>query len=146
MSEMQRIIVFKRKKIGKVYKRYVDNMKIYFSYPVKGIKPLFEARISKETAKIALRHFNINFDDKDKFLIISGENIDEKLRRFIIFSGTRQTVSELLGRSLLEVITSMGEIEVLFWYSRFINAYEGGSYWDVYRAAKSLKLLYRIQT
>jgi hypothetical protein len=70
--------------------------------------------------------------------------VDEKVRRLVVFGGARQTVNELLGRTLLEVVASMGEVEVLFWYSRFIDAYERGSYWDVYRVAKSLRTLYRI--
>jgi len=143
-GEIQRVITFNEVRVGKVYRRYVDNMKIYLGYPVKGVKPLFEARISKETTKLALEHFKADFEDKGDFLIVSGEDVDEKIRRLIVFSGARQTVNDLLGRLLLETVTSMGEIEVLFWYSRFINAYERGNYWDVNRVAKSLKTLYRI--
>lgn len=142
---MQRVIVFDKKRIGKVYRRYVDNMKIYLGHPVMGVKPLFEARISKETAKLALEKFKANFEDKGDFLIVSGEDVDEKIRRLVVFSGARQTVDDFLGRLLLDTVTSMGEVEVLFWYSRFINAYEGGGYWDVNRVAKSLKTLYRIR-
>jgi hypothetical protein len=144
-GEMQRVIVFDKKRIGKVYRRYVDNMKIYLGHPVMGVKPLFEARISKETAKLALEKFKANFEDKGDFLIVSGEDVDEKIRRLVVFSGARQTVDDFLGRLLLDTVTSMGEVEVLFWYSRFINAYEGGGYWDVNRVAKSLKTLYRIR-
>lgn len=144
-GEIQRVIVFDKKRIGKVYRRYVDNMKIYLGHPVMGVKPLFEARISKETAKLALEKFKANFEDKGDFLIVSGEDVDEKIRRLVVFSGARQTVDDFLGRLLLDTVTSMGEVEVLFWYSRFINAYEGGGYWDVNRVAKSLKTLYRIR-
>jgi len=144
-NEIQRVITFNKVRVGKLYRRHVDNMRIYLGYPVKGVKPLFEARIGKETIKLALEHFKANFEDKGDFLIVSGEDVDEKIRRLIIFSGTRQTVNDLLGRLLLETVTSMGEIEVLFWYSRFINAYERGNYWDVNRVAKSLKTLYRIR-
>ena len=144
-SEIQRIITFGKKRVGKVRKRYVNNTKIYLGYPVKGVKPLFEARISKETTKLALEYFKTNFEDKGDFLMVSGENVDEKIRRLIVFSGVRQTVNDFLGKLLLETVTSMGEIEVLFWYSRFINAYERGNYWDVNRVAKSLKILYRIR-
>jgi len=144
-GEIQRVIVFDKKRIGKVHRRYVDNMKIYLGHPVRGVKPLFEARISKETAKLALEKFKANFEDKGDFLIVSGEDVDEKIRRLVVFSGARQTVDDFLGRLLLDTVTSMGEVEVLFWYSRFINAYEGGGYWDVNRVAKSLKTLYRIR-
>jgi hypothetical protein len=143
-SEIQRVIVFGKKRIGKVHKRYVDVMRIYLGQPVKDVKPLFEARIGKEVAKLALERFKAVFEDKGEFLIVSGEDVDEKVRRLVVFGGARQTVNELLGRTLLEVVASMGEVEVLFWYSRFIDAYERGSYWDVYRVAKSLRTLYRI--
>jgi len=143
-SEIQRVIVFGKKRIGKVHKRYVDVMRIYIGQPVKDVKPLFEARIGKEIAKLALERFKAVFEDKGEFLIVSGEDVDEKVRRLVVFGGARQTVNELLGRTLLEVVASMGEVEVLFWYSRFIDAYERGSYWDVYRVAKSLRTLYRI--
>jgi hypothetical protein len=92
-----------------------------------------------------LEKFKANFEDKGDFLIVSGEDVDEKIRRLVVFSGARQTVDDFLGRLLLDTVTSMGEVEVLFWYSRFINAYEGGGYWDVNRVAKSLKTLYRIR-
>ena len=143
-SEIQRVIVFGKKRIGKVHKRYVDVMRIYIGQPVKDVKPLFEARIGKEIAKLALERFKAVFEDKGEFLIVSGEDVDEKVRKLVVFGGARQTVNELLGRTLLEVVASMGEVEVLFWYSRFIDAYERGSYWDVYRVAKSLRTLYRI--
>jgi len=143
-SEVQRVIAFGKKRVGKVHKRYVDVMRIYLGQPLKDVKPLFEARIGKEVVKLALERFKANFEDKGEFLIVSGEDVDEKIRRLVVFSGTRQTVNELLGRPLLEVVASMGEVEALFWYSRFLDAYERGSYWDVYRVAKSLRTLYRI--
>jgi hypothetical protein len=145
-GEIQRVITFDKKRVGKVHRRYVDNMKIYLGYPVKEVKPLFEARISKETAKLILEHFKANFEDKGDFLIVSDEDVDEKIRRLVIFGGVRQTINDFLGKLLLDTVTSMGEVEILFWYSRFINAYGGGSYWDVNRVAKSLKILYRIRT
>jgi hypothetical protein len=144
-GEIQRVISFGVVRVGRVHRRFVDNMKIYLGHPVRGVKPLFEARISKETARLALERFKADFEDKRDFLIISGEDVDEKIRRLVVFSGTRQTVNASLGNLLLETVASMGEIELLFWYSRFINAYERGNYWDVNRVAKSLKTLYRIR-
>jgi len=144
-GELQRIITFGKKKVGKVHRRYVDTIKIHLGYPFKEVKPFFEARISRETTKLALEYLKANFDDNRDFLILKGENVDEVVRRLIVFSGTRQTVNELLGRPLLEIVATMGEIESLFWYSRFINAYEKGNYWDVNRVAKSLKILYRLK-
>lgn len=144
-GEIHRLIAFNQKKVGKVYRRYVDNMKIYLGHPLEGVKPLFEARINKETTKLALEHFKADFEDKGDFLIVSGEDVDEKIRKLVVFGGTRQTVDDSLGRVVLETVAFMGEVELLFWYSRFINAYERGNYWDVNRVAKSLKTLYRIR-
>lgn len=144
-GEIQRVISFGVVRVGRVHRRFVDNMKIYLGHPVRGVKPLFEARISKETVRLALERFKADFEDKRDFLIISGEDVDEKIRRLVVFSGTRQTVNASLGNLLLETVASMGEIELLFWYSRFINAYERGNYWDVNRVAKSFKTLYRIR-
>jgi hypothetical protein len=143
-SEIQRVIVFGKKRVGKVHRRYVDVMRIYLGQPIKEVKPLFEARISREVVKLALERFKADFEDNGAFLMLSGEDVDEKVRRLVVFGGARQTVNESLGRPLLEIVASMNEVEVLFWYSRFIDAYERGGYWDVYRIAKSLRTLYRI--
>jgi len=143
-SEIQRVIVFGKKRVGKVHRRYVDVMRIYLSQPIKEVKPLFEARIRGEVVKLALERFKADFEDNGAFLMLSGEDVDEKVRRLVVFGGARQTVDESLGRPLLEIVASMNEVEVLFWYSRFIDAYERGGYWDVYRIAKSLRTLYRI--
>jgi len=143
-SEIQRVIIFGKKRVGKVHRRYVDVMRIYLGQPIKEVKPLFEARISREVAKLALKRFKADFEDNGAFLMLSGEEVDEKVRRLVVFGGARQTVDESLGRPILETVASMNEVEVLFWYSRFIDAYERGGYWDVYRIAKSLRTLYRI--
>jgi hypothetical protein len=143
-SEIQRVIVFGKKRVGKVHRRYVDVMRIYLGQPIKEVKPLFEARISREVVKLALERFKADFEDNGAFLMLSGEDVDEKVRRLVVFGGARQTVDESLGRPILEIVASMNEVEVLFWYSRFIDAYERGGYWDVYRIAKSLRTLYRI--
>ena len=144
MSEMYRTVVFGRKRIGKVHRRYVDCIRIYLSTPVKGRKPFFEARIDRDSTKMALESFKAKYDDKGDFLILHGDDVDEKLRKLIIYSGVRQTVNSLLGGKVLEIVNYMGEVELLFWYSRFINAYDGGSYWDVYRVAKAFRTLYRV--
>jgi len=143
-SEIQRVIVFGKKRVGKVHRRHVDVMRIYLGQPIKEVKPLFEARISREVAKLALKRFKADFEDNGVLLLLSGEDVDEKVRRLVVFGGARQTVDESLGRPLLEIAASMNEVEVLFWYSRFIDAYERGGYWDVYRVAKSLRTLYRL--
>jgi hypothetical protein len=143
-SEIQRVIVFGKKRVGKVHRRYVDVMRIYLGQPIKEVKPLFEARINREVAKLALKRFKADFEDNGVFLLLSGEDVDERVRRLVVFGGARQTVDESLGRPLLEIAASMNEVEVLFWYSRFIDAYERGGYWDVYRVAKSLRTLYRL--
>jgi len=143
-SEIQRVIIFGKKGVGKVHRRHVDVMRIYLGQPIKEVKSLFEARISREVAKLALKRFKADFEDNGVFLLLSGEDVDEKVRRLVVFGGARQTVDESLGRSLLEIAASMNEVEVLFWYSRFIDAYERGGYWDVYRVAKSLRTLYRL--
>ncbi|MEM1510090.1 MAG: hypothetical protein QW096_09525 [Thermofilaceae archaeon] len=144
MSDAFRVIVFSRKKLGKIHKHYTDCIKIYLSYPIKNIKPFFEARIGRDVVKMALEHFKVGYDDKGDYLVLYGDGLDEKFRRIIVFSGVRQVVDGSLGKKVLEVVDSMGELELLFWYSRFINAYDRGSYWDVYRVAKSIRILYRI--
>lgn len=145
MSEISRVIVFSKRRVGKVRKRYVDSIKVYLGSPLKGGKPLFEARVDRDTVKAALEYFNAEYDDRGGFLVMYGENVDEKIRKTVVFSGVRQTVNGSLGRTVLEIVNSMGELELLFWYSRFINAYDRGNYWDVHRVAKSFKVLYRIR-
>lgn len=145
MTELYRVITFGRRRIGKVHKRYVDVVKIYLGSLVKGGKPFFEARIDRDVAKMAIEYLKAKYDDKGGFMILYGEDVDEKIRKIVVYSGVRQTVNSLLGKTLLETVDSMGELELLFWYSRFINAYSRGNYWDVYRVAKSFKILYRIR-
>jgi hypothetical protein len=146
MDEIQRLIIFGKKKIGKTHRRFIDVMRIYLSQPVRKVKPYFEARIGKETTKLALDWFKAKYEDKGEFLVVSGVDVDEKIRRLIVFSGVRQAVDEGLGKLLLELVASMNEVEVLFWFSRFINTYQNGGYWDVYRVAKSFRILYRIES
>lgn len=146
MNEIQRFIIFGKKKIGKTQRRFIDIMRIYLSQPVREVKPYFEARIGKETTKLALDRFKTIYEDKGEFLTVSGSDADEKIRRLTVFSGVRQTVDEGLGKPLLELVASMNEVEVLFWFSRFINTYQNGGYWGVYRVAKSFKILYRVES
>lgn len=145
MSEVHRVITFGKKKVGKVHRRYVDTIKIYLSPPTKEKKAFFEARVDKDTIKMALEYFKAKYYDKGDLLILYGEDVDEKVRRAVVYSGVRQTIDSFLGKVLLEIVESMNEFEVLFWYSRFINAYERGNYWDVHRVAKSFKILYRLR-
>ena len=142
---MQRVIVFGRRKIGKVHRRHVDVMKLYLDMPVKGVRPLFEARVGKDVVKLALERFKVEYEDKGRYLFVAGEDADGKLRRLVVFCGVRQAVDERLGRYLLDIVSSMAEVELIFWYSRFISTYEWGGYWDVYRVAKSLRILYRVK-
>ena len=144
VGEVQRVIVFGRKKVGKVHRRYVDVMKVYLDQPARGVKPLFEARVGKEIVKLALERFKAEYEDKGRLLLVVGADVDEKLRKLVVFSGVRQTVDGHLGKYLSEVVASMSEFEAIFWYSRFISSYERGGYWDVYRVAKSFRILYRI--
>lgn len=146
MSGIQRWIVFGKKRVGKTHRRYIDVMRIYLSQPVEKVKPYFEARIGKETTKLALDWLKVEYNDQGEFLVVSGSDVDDKLRRLVVFSGVRQTVNESLGKPLLEFVASLNEIEALFWFSRFINTYQKGGYWDVYRVAKSFKILYRIRS
>lgn len=146
MDEVYRVITFGRKKVGKAYRRYVDCVKIYLGQPARRVKPFFEARVGRDTTKMAVEYLKVKYDDRGNFLVLYGGDVDERVRRLVVFSGVRQAVDSLLGRELLELVESMGEFELLFWYSRFINAYEGGNYWDVYRVAKSFKVLYRLRT
>jgi hypothetical protein len=146
LSGIQRWIVFGKKRVGKTHRRYIDVMRIYLSQPVEKVKPYFEARIGKETTKLALDWLKVEYNDQGEFLVVSGSDVDDKLRRLVVFSGVRQTVNESLGKPLLEFVASLNEIEALFWFSRFINTYQKGGYWDVYRVAKSFKILYRIRS
>ncbi|MEM1662501.1 MAG: hypothetical protein QXP21_06240 [Desulfurococcaceae archaeon] len=143
-DEVYRVLAFGKKKIGKVHKRYVDIVRIYFGLPIGREKPFFEARVDKDTLRVVIEYFNAKYDDKGDYIVVYGNDVDEKIRRIVVYSGVRQTINSLLGRTLLEIIDSMGEVEILFWYSRFINAYDKGNYWDVYRVAKSFRTLYRL--
>lgn len=142
MSEMYRTIAFCRRRIGKMHKRSVEVMRVYLNSPTSKERPFFEARIDKDLAKRAVERFKARCDDKGEFLILYGDDVDEKVRKMVVYSGVRQVVNGPIGTELLEMVDSMGELELLFWYSRFINAYSRGGYRDVCRVAKSFRILY----
>lgn len=143
MSKIERYLVFTRRRVGKSRNKSVDVARIYLASPGRG-RPFFEARVSKEVVKNALDSLGLKYEDEGDVMVLYGEDIDEKIRRLVVFTGVRQTTDSFIGGELVELVSSMGEVEILFWFSRFIDAYDNGGYWDVYRVAKSFKVLYRI--
>lgn len=143
MSEIYGFIVFDKKKIGKK-KVPVEVTKIYLSPPSKRLKPIFQARVGKDLVLNALRRLGYEFEDKASYTVISGANAGYALRKLVVYTGVRQFLDEKLGAELLYMIRDMPEPELLFWFSRFLTAFDRGGFWDVYRVAKSFRILYRL--
>ncbi|MEM1982522.1 MAG: hypothetical protein QXZ63_02525 [Sulfolobales archaeon] len=140
---IQRYVVFTSKLVGRKSRRRVDVSYMYLSEPVRGSNPIFEARVGKDYVKAFLSGiaapYNLIGED---ILVLEGEDPDTYLRRLVVYSGVRQHINNSVD--LAGTVQGLNEVEVLFWYSRFLEAYEEVGYWGVYRVAKAFRLLYRV--
>lgn len=146
MSGLVWVVVFGKERAGKVRKRVVDVAKVYLGAPARGRKPLFKARVDGDLVKMALQRFGASFREEGGHLVVEGgDEAERAVRRLVVYIGARQFTGPAAGARLLELVEEMAEIELTFWYSRFLTAFEKGTYWDVGRVAKALRTLYRVQ-
>ncbi|MDK6028878.1 hypothetical protein QPL79_05835 [Ignisphaera sp. 4213-co] len=139
-----RYLVFRSRRVGKKYRRSVEVVQIYFSEPRKGLDPIFEARVGKEYIKSFLD--SLSAPQRvvgDSVIVVEGRDPDAYIRRLVIYAGTRQFMVSSSPR-LVEVVSKLGELESIFWYSKFVDAYERNGYWGVYRVAKAFRTLHRL--
>lgn len=144
MSDVIRVIMFGKKRVGKKRRRTVEISRFYLSPPIKAERPIFEARVARELVLNALGSLGYDYEDRDSYAVIKWENPDEAFRRLVVFAGVRQFLDEVRGAELLDLLREMPEPELLFWFSRFMTAFDRGGYWDVHRTAKSFRILYRL--
>lgn len=138
------LIAFGFKKVGKKYRRSINVARFFLGSVISAkSKPIFEAKISKDVALNVLEKLNMRFSSRgDDVLEIYS---DADLRRIVVYTGVRQFVRDSTkARDWLEVIEAMGDLEVLFWYTKFLYSFERIGYWGVYRVAKSITTLYKL--
>ena len=92
-----------------------------------------------------LINYKPNKSKSGRTLYIDGENVDELLKRVVVFLGCKEcTRSSVKVRHIMEAVAELNEIEALFWYSRMIEMYKKKKYAGVCRVAKSFRVLYGI--
>ncbi|MEM4003605.1 MAG: hypothetical protein QXM43_04815 [Desulfurococcaceae archaeon] len=142
-SLIQRYIVFSSKRIGKKIRRGIDVSYVYLSEPVKGVDPVFEARVGRDYVIAFLNSVDTPYRlINNRVAVLESEDPDTYLRRLVVYLGVRQHMKN--SANLIEIVQNLSEIESLFWYSRFLEAYDRIGYWGVYRVAKAFRLLYRV--
>ncbi|MEM1610943.1 MAG: hypothetical protein QXQ57_04770 [Sulfolobales archaeon] len=140
---IERYLVFSSKKVGKKIKRLVDVVRIYPYRPVERGKPLFEARVGRDYVVAFLNALSAPYKIYNNVIIVEGEDPDYYVRRLVIYTGVKQFL-EAVPRELMDIAVNASEIEAVFWYSKFVEAYENIGYWGVYRVAKALRTIYRL--
>lgn len=137
------LISFGTRRVGKKYRRVVDVSRFYFSTSLAPkAEPVFEARVARDVVLNALEELRIPFIRRVDGVIEIYSDVDFKK---VVFSGVRQFLGNgVRARSWLELIGTMSDLEILFWYTKFLYLYEKVGYWGVYRVAKSIWTLYRL--
>ena len=137
-------LIFTNKRVGKKYRRYVDVARFYLGSLVSPrTKPIFESRVSRDIIVNAMRELRIEFSSHRDQVITVHKSSD--LHKLVFFTGVRQFIGDPFKASeFIELAKAIGDLEALFWYTKFIVAYEKYGYWGVYRVAKSIRTLYRL--
>ena len=142
--EIARYIRFSTKTVGRKYRRKVPLALFFLTprEPRKRTKPLFEARVGRDLLLNALNKLRIEYRDHGKLITIKGE---PSFQRLIVYAGVRQFLTDdQSGADLLDIMAQLGEVETLFWATKFVEAYEYSGYWGVYRVAKAFRILHRL--
>lgn len=143
-TPIQRYIVFGYKTVGKKKRRRVEVTRFYLSEPVKGVKPFFEARVGRDQMIAFLNSLSVQYEQLGPSVIaVQGNDPDYYIRRVVIYAGLRQHINSGV-HEIRELVAKMGEVEAVFWYTKFLDAYENSGFWGVYRVAKSFRTLYRL--
>lgn len=143
-TSLQRYIVFGYKTVGKKKRRRVEVVRFYMSEPVRGVKPFFEARVGKDQVIAFLNSLSVQYEQLGPSVIaIQGNDPDYHIRRAVIYAGLRQHINSGV-HEIRELVAKMSEVEAVFWYTKFLDAYENNGFWGVYRVAKSFRTLYKL--
>jgi len=108
---------------------------------------IFQAYTDQTTLNGFLELINYKPDKSKskKTVYIDGENIDEILKKTVVFLGCKEcTKVGVKVRHAMKAIAELNIIEALFWYSRMIEMYNKKKYVGVCRVAKSFRVLYGI--
>jgi hypothetical protein len=137
-STVQRIITFHTDLRGR------DVAQIYLDNPASG-RPFFSARVAKLEIIRFFERLRARFEDRGDYLFFESGEDDETLRRLVIFMGVRQSykaIGEYQMLRLMDMVRGLTAVESLFWFSRFMDAYDWSPWMRVLRVAKAFKVLY----
>jgi len=126
--------------VGKVNRRRADIVRIYKD---SVITPIFEARVEEDAALRVVEEICGTYE-KIKARRYGFSCEEEGLWKLVSALGVRQFIDGNKAPELLEVVKALSLSEALFWYSRFLEVYREGGYWDVYRVSKVFRILYRV--
>ena len=135
---IQRIITFHKDLRGR------EVAQIYLDNPVSR-QPFFSANVAKPEVVRFLERLHARFEDRGNYLFFESGEDDEILRRLVIFMGVRQSFKafgEYQLLRLIDLVRSLTVVEALFWFSRFMRAYDWSPRMKVLRVAKAFKVLY----
>lgn len=139
-----RVVVFSRGRTRGKYGGYPVHVRFYLHAPVKGVKPYFEARVDRDIVVAALERFGVNYEDRGDHLILYGGDLSEKFMMLVVLCGAIHGVSSAQGWRVLDIVSRMNPFELIFWYSRFVEAYDMEGLKGVSRIARSMRILYRL--
>ena len=117
---------------------------IYLANPTSQ-RPFFSANVAKSEVIKFLKRSHTRFEDHGDFLFFESGEDDEMLRRLVIFLGVRQSFrafGEYQLLRLIDLVRVLTAVESLFWFSRFMRAYDWSPRMKVLRVAKAFKVLY----
>jgi hypothetical protein len=138
------LVVFTSKRVGKKYRRSIEVSRFYVgtNYSSK-TRPVFEARVAKDTLLNALEKLSIKFASRGDSVVELYSEAD--FRRAIVFAGVRQFIaSPSKARDWIDIVKAMSDLEVLLWFTKLSYLHEKSGYWGVYRVAKAITILYKL--
>jgi len=108
-SLIQRYIVFSSKRIGKKIRRGIDVSYVYLSEPVKGVDPVFEARVGRDYVIAFLNSVDTPYRlINNRVAVLESEDPDTYLRRLVVYLGVRQHMKN--SANLIEIVQNLSEI------------------------------------
>ncbi|MEM2187624.1 MAG: hypothetical protein QXT37_11660 [Thermofilaceae archaeon] len=101
-----------------------------------------------ESAGVAESAFPLHdcghYEDRGDHLILYGGDLSEKFMMMVVLCGAIHGVNSAQGWRVLDIVSRMNPSELIFWYSRFVEAYEKEGLKGVSRVARSMRILYRL--
>jgi len=82
---------------------------------------------------------------RGRVLYLEGDGAADVFRRLAVLAGARQSVRvPAKVQDIAEAVAGLGELELIFWYSRMVEEHERNGYWGVCRVARAFRTVYRV--